>query len=71
MRRIGHVACMGREDRCVQDFVGETWRIDHFEHPAVGGKIILKWIFRQWDVGTWTTSIWLMIGTGDGHLWMR
>jgi len=24
MRRIGHVACIGREDRCIQDFVGET-----------------------------------------------
>jgi hypothetical protein len=33
--------------------------------------IILRWIFRKWDVRTWTGSIWLRILTGDGHLWMR
>jgi len=36
--------------------------------PGVDGRIILRWIFRQWDVGVWTGSIWLMIGTGCGHL---
>jgi hypothetical protein len=25
-------------------------------------------IFRKWDVGARTGSIWLRIGTGDGHL---
>jgi hypothetical protein len=24
--------------------------------------IILRWIFRKWDVGAWTGSIWLRIG---------
>ena len=33
--------------------------------------IILRWIFRKWDVGVWTGMIWLRIGTGGGHLWMR
>jgi len=23
------------------------------------GRIILIWIFRKWDVGAWTGSIWL------------
>jgi len=32
------------------------------------GRIILRWIFRKWDVGAWTGSIWLSIGTGDGLL---
>ena len=27
----------------------------------------LRWIFRKWDVGAWTGSIWLMIETGSGH----
>ena len=25
-------------------------------------------IFRKWDVGAWTGSIWLRIGTGAGDL---
>jgi len=29
---------------------------------------ILRWIFRKWDVGVWTGSSWLGIGTGGGHL---
>jgi hypothetical protein len=41
---------------------------DHLEDPSVYGKIILRWIFRKWDVGAWTGSIWLRIGTDDGHL---
>jgi hypothetical protein len=27
-------------------------------------RIILRWIFRKWDVGAWTESSWLRIGTG-------
>jgi len=38
------------------------------EEPDVDGRIILRWIFRKWDVGAWTGSSWLRIGTGDGHL---
>jgi len=38
-------------------------------NPGVeDGKIILKWIFRMWNVGVWTGSNWLRIGTGGGHL---
>jgi hypothetical protein len=36
--------------------------------PGVDGKIILRWIFRNWDLGVWTGSSWLRIGTGGGHL---
>jgi len=39
--------------------------------PGIDGKIILGWIFRKWDVGIWTGSSWLRIGTGGGHLRMR
>jgi len=32
------------------------------------GRIILRWVFRKWDLGVWTGLIWLRIGTGGGHL---
>ena len=41
---------------------------DHLEDPGVDGKITLRWIFRKWDVGEWTGSSWLRIGTGGGQL---
>jgi hypothetical protein len=28
-----------------------------FEDPRIDGRIILRWIFRKWDVGVWTGSI--------------
>jgi len=33
------------------------------EDSGIDGKTILRWIFRKWDVGAWTKSIWLRIGT--------
>jgi len=36
--------------------------------PGVDWRIILRWIFRMWDVEAWTGSSWLRIGKGDGHL---
>jgi len=41
---------------------------DHLEDPGVEWRIILKWIFRKWDMRAWTGFIWLRIGTGSGHL---
>jgi hypothetical protein len=41
---------------------------DNLRYPGVDGRIIMRWIFRKWDVEVWTASIWLRIGTGDGHL---
>ena len=38
------------------------------ENLGVDGRIILKWIFEEWDVGAWTGSMWLRIGTGGGLL---
>jgi len=36
--------------------------------PRRRWRIILRWIFRRWDVGVWTGSNWLRIGTVGGHL---
>jgi hypothetical protein len=41
---------------------------DHWGDPGADGGIILRWIFRKWNVGIWTGSSWLRIGTGGGHL---
>jgi len=38
------------------------------EDPGVGGRIVVRWIFREWDVGAWIESCWLRIRTGSGHL---
>jgi hypothetical protein len=41
---------------------------NHWGDPGVDGRIILRWIFRKWDVGVWTGLSWLRIETGGGHL---
>jgi len=41
---------------------------DHLKDPGIDGKIILRRIFRKWDVGAWTGSRWLRIEVGCGHL---
>jgi hypothetical protein len=36
-------------------YTGFSWRNlrerDHLEGPGEDGRIILRWIFRKWDVG--------------------
>ena len=41
---------------------------EHLEDPGVDESIILRWVFRKWNVKVWTGSTWLRIGTGGGHL---
>ena len=36
--------------------------------PDADGRIILRWIFRKWEMGVQTGLSWLRIGTGSGHL---
>jgi hypothetical protein len=37
---------------------------DHLRDPGVDRTIILRWIFRKRDEGTWTGLIWLGKQTG-------
>jgi hypothetical protein len=41
---------------------------DHLEDTGIDGSIILRWIFRKWDVVAWTGSSWLRIGTCGVYL---
>jgi len=66
MRWAGHVARMGRSVYRV--LMGKPEGKGHRGDTGVDGRIIIRWIFRKWDVGLWTGSSWLRIGTGGGHL---
>jgi len=65
----GACSAFGGKEGRIQDFGGENLRErDHWGDPGVDGRIILRWIFRKWDVGVWTGSSWLRIGTVCGYL---
>jgi hypothetical protein len=68
MRLAGHVARMLERRDVYRDLQGKPGtKIPLGKHRHRWG-IILRWIFRNWDVGVWTGSIWLRIGTGVEHL---
>ena len=47
---------------------GKVREGDHLEDTGVDGRIILRWIFRKWDVGACNGSNWLRIWTVKWHL---
>ena len=63
-----HVARVGRGEVYKGFCWGNVRERDHLEDPGIVRRIRLRWIFRRWDVGLWTGSSWLRIGTGGGHL---
>ena len=65
----GACSMYGEEERaCSGCWWGNLRERDHLGDPGVDGTLILRWIFRKLDVGVWTGSSWLRIGTGGGHL---
>jgi hypothetical protein len=52
---------MGRREACIRFWWGNLRGKDHWGDPGVAGRIILRWIFRKWDVGVWTGLGWLRI----------
>jgi len=53
------------EERRIQGFGGDK---SHLGNTRVDGRLILRCIFKKWDVGVWTGSSWLRIGTVSGLL---
>jgi hypothetical protein len=64
----GACSAYGEGEACTGFWWRNLGERDHWGDPGVDGRIILIWIFRKWDVGVWTGSGWLRIGTGGGHL---
>ena len=65
MRWAGHVAHMEERRGVYRVLVG---KLEEKREPGVDGRIIVRWIFRKWDVGVWIGSSWLRMGTGGGQL---
>ena len=59
---------MGERRDVYRVLVGKPEGKNHLGDPDVGGWIILRWIFRKWDVGVWTGSSCQRIRTGGRHL---
>jgi hypothetical protein len=68
MRWDGLVARMRKGEAYAGFQWGNLKERDHLGGPGIDGRIILRWIFRKWDVEAWTRSSWFGIGTGGGSL---
>jgi hypothetical protein len=66
--QAGQVARMGEKRGAYWFWLGNRRERDHLEDPGVDGRIVLRWIFKRWDVEAWAGSNWFRIGTGGGHL---
>ena len=64
MRWVGHLRYGGRGEAYTGFWWGNLRERDHLEDTGIDGRIILRWIFRQWDVwGGWTGLSWFRIWT--------
>ena len=68
MRWAVHVARMRERTNVYRVLVEKPGGKRPLGEPSVDGRIILRWIFRKWDVGVWSGSSWLRIRTVGGNL---
>ena len=56
----------------VEVYTGFWWGYlregEQLEDPGIDERVILRWVFKKWDLGEWTGSNRLRIGAGGGHL---
>ena len=55
---------MGEEKGLYRVLVGKPEGKNHWGDLGVDGWIILGWISKRWDIGTWTGLGWPRIETG-------
>jgi hypothetical protein len=60
------LSAMWKEEMYAEFWWGNLTERQHLEDPGVNWRIVLSWIFRKLDVGVWTGSSWLRIGTVGG-----
>jgi hypothetical protein len=63
-----HAARMREKRGVYRGLVGNLRERDHLIDPGVDARIILRQIFRKWDVGVLNGLNWIRIETGGGHL---
>jgi len=59
---------MGEKKRTCRVLMGKPEGKRRLGRPRRRWGIILRLIFRKWDVGAWTGLIWRRIETCGGHL---
>jgi hypothetical protein len=59
---------MGRTEACIGFWWGNLKERDNCGDPGVEWRILLKWIFKKWEVGLWIGLSWLRIEIGGGQL---
>jgi hypothetical protein len=67
-RWAGHVARMGAWRGPCRVLVVDLREGDYLEDQNADGRIILKWIFKKWNLKACSGLSWLRIGTGGGYL---
>ena len=63
---VGRAARMGRVEVYTGFWWGNLKERDYLDDPGVDGRIILRRIFKKWDVRAWAGSMWLGIGQEAG-----
>ena len=64
----GACSMYGGEKRLYRALLGKPEGERPLGRPRLGGRIVLRWIFRKWDVEVWTRLSWLRIGAHGGAL---